>query len=255
MPLAHLLIPQIQAKAKQIEADLGYTPTGYLQTVGFEKTPGDPHGLLDKAEPEQYDPNNANQGGGVQRAMGTFQRSNDQLQRAFAQGFMRQEGGLQAKSNLIPNAPSTAPTPAPVAKNKRGQVIIPAGTLGMSESGQTVDHKGRKLGYLQTPTVAAPGGGSIPLRTGERRYNDVLMAPLAKPGKKQHTYLEQTDPFVGTALEQKYGKHLRQSDVDQYGMPNLKFSDGYFKGKSKAEREDILNGVKALAEYQRGMRV
>lgn len=224
---------------------------GRIIRAGYEKTPFDPKGILDKKDTTSFDPNDPSIGGGMQRAMGAFQRSGDPRQQAFSRGFLAAEGGLDVGSHVkpIPSGPIAA-QPEPAKKNKRGKAVIsakPGEPVAVNERGEAIDIKGKNLGYLNAPAQITPAG-DIPLRTAERTPNDIIMGQ--KPGS-----LEQTDPFAVTSLEQKYGKHYHASDVDRYGIPNLKFPEGYFKGKTKAEKEDILNGVKALAALQRGTRV
>ena len=258
MPLVHILAPQILRRVQQLEAEASapYPPSpayptsrGYLQTIGYEKTPFDPNGVMDKPkESRPFDPRDAATAGGMQNALGYFQRSGDPMQQAFAKGaFIGMDKANLGSRGVLP-VPS-GPIAEPVTPNKRGVIMAaPGEPVAVNERGESLDIKGKKIpkkaGYLAQPALITPAG-DIPLRTGERRYSDVIMGH--KPGE-----LEQTDPFAVQALEQRYGEHYRQSDVDRYGMPNLKFPDGYFKGKSKEEIDDIKSGVKALAALQRG---
>lgn len=246
-------------RAQQIEAALGRTPqgAGYLaqprmQSVGFEppkateggaaKTPFDPQGLLPKkGGTKPLDPRMLDEGSFVS-AMGRMQNMGPGWS-AFAHGAYA--GKDQGAPAMLPNA-IVAPPAEPV-KSKGGKLVVrPGEAVAIDEAGRAIDARGKKLGYLNQPAVVTPYG-DMPLRTGERRYTDVIMGH--EPGA-----LEQTDPFAASALEQRYGKHLRKSDVDQYGMPNMKFPKGYFKGKSEDERKDIISGVRALATLSRGMR-
>lgn len=202
---------------------------GYLK-VGYEKTPYDPRGLMNKPESKSFDPRDMMAGGGMQSALGTFQRSGDLGQRAFAKGALLGMDDKFLRGYIRkPYVPIVEPK-----KTTKGKSVIsakPGEPIGIDENGQAVDIRGKKLGYLNAPAVATLYGNT-PLRTGERKPGDV--------------FAEQRDPFARSALEQKYKKHLEEVEFN-----NGKFPAGYFKKMSAEEKSDIQKGVQALQAIRR----
>lgn len=238
MPLAHILAPQIAQSAKELEADLGHAPvgTGYLN-AGYEKTPYDPKGLINKPESQSYDPRTPV--GSYLNGIGILQRSpnkvDQQMGRALAEGLDYPDRLRKGEvDTLIPNAPSPTPVQAapPKKSGKKYLISLPkTGPAGYDESGQAVDINGRKLGYLNQPAIVTPYG-DVPMRTGQRTPNDVL--------------LDQRDPFARSVIEQKFGKHLKELEFN-----NGKFPPGYFKKMTAEEKAGIQKGVQALQAIRR----
>lgn len=278
MPLAHILAPQLMAKAREIEEQIGPPPTqlGYLaqQNVGFEKTPYDPRGLVDKPQEKSFDSRSG--GGKMLEGIGIMQRSGDPIAQRVARGFLAGATGKlagtqgtyrtpQAGQTVDPKgkAPSmTMSVPLPTAREpigwtERGEAIYAApppaakpGKLklkkgqaaGIDETGETVDPKGKKLGYLAPPTapmgtVVGPGR-ELPMRDLARRKTD---APMDK-----------RDAFGAGALQQLYTPHLKALQDNFMDTGREEFPPGYFNGMSPTKKQEILDGVKALREMERG---
>lgn len=136
---------------------------------------------------------------------------------AYKAGVMR---GFNRRVDVesIPNA-EVATQPAPV-RNKRGKVVIkgaPGEAVGITESGQPIDTKGRKLGYLKQPALVTPYG-DVAIRTTEKNKGDVS--------------LDDQDEFAAITLEQMYGPHLKELESN-----NGKFPPGYFKVEYDAAKK------------------
>ena len=230
MPLAHILAPQLAQKARELEAELGPRPGGYLQ-AGNKPVP-----LFNPDTPE-----------------GAFAQAASSMGQAGFTGFARgaQRGMMNPQHGVAPMPPPQPPGQAPVAvdergrpvfedtakpakKDKRGRLVIDPGigAVAVDEAGRSVDARGKKLGYLATAGA----------RTLERRPGDVSM--------------DQRDSFAIETLEQMYGEHLQamEANRDDRGMPTDKFPPGYFDGMSPDVKKNIRAGVKALREIRRGPR-
>lgn len=269
MPLAHILAPELLRKAQELEDALGPPvppgANGYLQ-VGYEKTPYDPKGIVDKPEPKPYD-----QGAPAGRylsGVGQMQRSEDPLQQAFGNGYAGALKTYEGSTQPIPNALPPEAGPRVIGTNERGEpiyanaggpqpptppakkgrVVLPYGRnapIGIDEHGDSTTLAGRKLGYLDAgvwgPAAARPGTptemGSNDVRHADRRTNDVSTS--------RH---EAGDKYGNDALQRKYGKHLKamQENRDANGMPTDRFPAGYFKGMSDVQKKNIVEAVKEL---------
>ncbi len=132
-----------------------------------------------------------------------------------------------ATYNPVPPAPTRGPL-----KLKRGDAA------GFDEKGESVDPRGRKLGYLATP--AAPMGtvDGKPLTDLARRKTD---APM-----------DRRDKFGASALKQQYEPHLKAMQEHFQDTGAEAFPPGYFNGMSPKKRKEIEEGVKALREMERG---
>jgi hypothetical protein len=159
------------------------------------------------------------------------------------------ESRRQKGTRLLPNAPVDQPVEAKPQTDKRGRAMIalPKGAVGIDETGQAVDKKGKRLGYLNHPAMVTPTGDT-PLRGADRRPSDIIITKDAG--------LADRDMFGAQHLQKTFGKHLKamQENRDENGMPTDKFPADYFKGMSKDEREKIIYGVRALQMLDQGVR-
>lgn len=242
MPLANILAPQIMRRAQAIEEALGpVTPMrqGYLQ-AGYEKTPYDPRGLVDKPEGGGYfDPNTP--AGREAVLMGGLQRSENPYTRTFANNYLQARDGTYKTPEPMPTSPA-----APMKLVKKGEKtgtkgrvlqLDPNAAVGMNERGESVSPKGKKMGYLAQPSIETPSG-STPMRNSDRRDNDV----------SGNTW--DNDAFSNQAMERRYGKHYQE--WNDYKGPNKDgFPDDYFKGMSATDRKNIIDGVKELSRRKR----
>jgi hypothetical protein len=132
-------------------------------------------------------------------------------------------------------------------KRGRAMIKLPKGAVGIDETGQAVDKKGKRLGYLNHPAMVTPTGDT-PLRGADRRPSDIIITKDAG--------LADRDMFGAQHLQKTFGKHLKamQENRDENGMPTDKFPADYFKGMSKDEREKIIYGVRALQMLDQGVR-
>lgn len=244
MPLMHILAPQILRRAQAIEEALGpaVPPTpmaaGYLQ-AGYEKTPYDPKGLVDKPEAKQFDPQTS--AGKEATLMGGLQRSENPYTRTFARSYLEARDGTNPPPQPMPTSPA-----APMKLVKKGDKtgtkgrvlqIDPSAAVGMNERGESVTAKGKKLGYLAQPSIETPSG-STPMRTGDRQGRDVSGSQWER------------DAFSDAEMEKRYGKHYQEWN-DYKGSNKDGFPDDYFKGKSAADRKAIVDGVKELSKRKR----
>lgn len=262
-PLAHILAPQITQRVNQIDEDLGRA--GYLAhssqaNVGFEKTPYDPRGVINKPDTRYYNPKAP--GAGFLAGIGMMQRSGDPIAQRVAKGFLA--GGVgkvlgkqgayvppqagqsvdpkrenDAKSMVAPSAPATPRAKPGKLQLKKGEAV------GIDETGESVDRKGKKMGYLTSP--AAPMGtvNGMPLRDTARRQKDILIS------SDKGTLMDQ-DVFGANALKQLYEPHLKAMQ-DHFGDTGREeFPPGYFKGMSPEQQRNIELGVKALRAMERG---
>jgi len=158
-----------------------------------------------------------------------------------------EEARRQKGTQLLPNAPVPAPVEAKPAKG--GVIPLPKGAVGIDETGQAVDKKGKRLGYLAQPAMVTPYG-DVPMRTSDRRPNDLLIT------KDEGGTLQDDDALGTYHLQQMYGKHLNEVRENRGadGLPTDKFPEGYFKGMTKKERENIIHGVQALRALEAGTR-
>lgn len=232
MPLAHILAPQLAQKARELEAELGPRPAGYLQTgnAGTGQTSGGPR-VADTAW-RQF----------RERDARASQRPDTIVRNAANRRTMQLQ--KQDKWTHFPVAPprDTAPAPEPVAVDEAGRPIyaeqrvidISAPGAVIDEMGRAVGPRGKKLGYLQQqdPNV--------------RR--DLGAAPSIG-----HLY-----KFGGAkgaaAIEERFAPHLQAMFYDPE-KGDMRFPDGYFDGMSKKERAEILTGVDAMRRLERGRRI
>jgi hypothetical protein len=123
--------------------------------------------------------------------------------------------------------------------DRRGRqvVALPGGVVGTNERGDALDVRGRPVDLAADDLPARRG-----LRPADRREQDVTMADR--------------DPFGRDVLERDYGEHLRamEDNRDERGLPTDKFPAGHLNGFTKEKRKEIIEGVKALKEIQRGIR-
>jgi hypothetical protein len=246
MPLAHILAPQIARKVKEIKTDLG-PARGYLAVSDpAPMTAADKAAMAMRNKPK---------------------RAPEDVARDLAIAKQMQQEKTAKALTLIPNAPSPTPAPTPTVKKKKGKAgflrVAPGEIIGTTESGvpiyadtakkgfvpapaagqpfatnergEAIDRRGKNLGYLPQPGV----------RTLDRRPSDVSL------GKQ-----EMHDVFAVDVIQRRYAEHLKamQENRDADGYPTDKFPQGYFSGKSAAERKDIVAGVQALKEIERGTR-
>jgi len=230
MPFANILAPELLRKAQELEDAIGPPVplnAGYLQ-AGYEKTPYDPKGLVNKPEPKPYDSRFSPQMYGL----GMMQRSNDPGQQAFAKGVI--EGGAGdgpvTKTKMIESAPErpmklvkSGAKPAKYLQLPKGQAV------GMNERGESVDAKGKKLGYLGQPALVTPYN-ETPMRNADRRAADVSVS--------RH---ERGNKFSGDSLMKDYGEHLKEFEANRGEFPK-----GYFDGMSKTKKQNIIDGVNEL---------
>lgn len=267
-PLAHLLAPQIVQKVNEIERNLNNA--GFLahsQSVGYEKTPFDPRGLIDKPDGKMFDPRTP--GGATEEMLGYLQRSGDprlqNVARSFIngmQGMINSErtAGGHVNPTLLPNAPviGAAKRGEPVGTTEAGEPIYqapdkvkPSRTLkfkkgepaGFDERGESVDVRGRKLGYLKGP--AGTFGEGHPMIDLARRQGDNIIS-------KRTGTLANTDAFGAAALQQRYGEHLKTMQDNFNDTGKETFPPGYFDKMSSEQRQDIIDGVRALKLLERG---
>lgn len=246
MPLVNLLVPQLLRKAQEIESQIGppgaapVPPVqGYLQ-AGYEKTPYDPKGLVDKPDSKQFDPDTAV--GRELNLMGGLQRSENPYTRSFANAYLMARDGTNPPPQPMPTSPA-----APMRIVKKGDKVgtknrvfaaKPGEAIGVNEQGEATDVNGRPVkGYLYTPSIETPSG-STPMRNADRRDNDVS------------GNIWDNDAFSNEAMERRYGKHYQEWN-DYRGANKDGFPDDYFKGVSTEDRKRIIDGVKELSRRHR----
>lgn len=320
MPLAHLLLPQLAQKVNEIETSLGRA--GYLskiapapvtysqdvapsstppnkmgtepasyssaprtqdQNIGFEKTPYDPRGLMDKPKEKSFD--SRNKAGGVLEGIGIMQRSGDPVAQKVARAFLGGAGGqsVGVQGNYeTPRAGqsydakgkksagylagtrepigmnergepvyATVATPAPASKTGRGgtpasktqKLAMKKGqNVGFDETGESVDPKGKKLGYLASP--GAPRGSIA----GSR--GDAPLTDLAR--RKTDAPMDGRDVYGAQALKQMYGDHLKARQDHFSDTGREEFPPGYFNGLTPEQRQSIEHGVESLRLAEKG---
>ena len=239
MPLANILAPQIMKKAQEIADAIGPPSapraTGYLQ-AGYEKTPYDPNGVMNKQGPKSYDsslPGNAyfHQLGEMQ------QRTGDPGTQAFAAGAAQGlTSGIDAARDAqpLPTSPA-APMKLVSPGTKTPRVIkLPAGAVGQNERGQDVSAKGKNLGYLAKPGLVTPSGDTA-LRTGDRTGKDISFGDAGP----------QVDALNNAEMQKAYGAHLKAAE--EYTGKGM-FPPDYFKGMSADQKAGIIKGVKELQQ-------
>lgn len=283
MPLAHILMPQIARKAVEIAQAVNPQPTGYLQDIEKAKqqvrqritAPPDVrvYPKQSKNAPDNgvradvgYLAQTANVGSGASAPAQTAKvqpkkgetpsaaalrelrampnRGTGQVARDAMTLKLMREGQLPGGIRPMPNAPA-APEQLGFGVQP-GVIALPAGAIGMTEGGQPVDKRGKKIGYLGgDPNVRFPTAD--PMNPHETGGAGILKRmPGAEP-----------------TIERRYRTHLEamQANRDENGMPTDKLPKGYFeaigreRGKpfSKAEQDDILNGIKALRQIDKGV--
>lgn len=231
MPLANLLAPELLRKAQEIEAAIGPPvplSAGYLQ-AGYEKTPYDPKGLVDKHSGPSFD---GDRSPGM-RGLGMLQRSGDPGLQAFGRGVI--EGGAPPPGKQSKPIENASERPMKLVKKgeksgTKGRVLkLPAGEAGMNEQGQSVTAAGKKLGYLGSPQLVTPYN-ETPMRNADRRAADVSVA--------RH---ERGNKFSGDTLMKNYGEHLKEFEANRGEFPK-----GYFDGMSKTKKANIIDAVNEL---------
>lgn len=152
---------------------------------------------------------------------------------SYIQTFKR--GALRAYDRRdatvpIPNAPASA-AGAPRTRGKAVFKARPGEAFGVSESGQDVDIKGRKIGYLASPAIVTPYG-DVAARTADKQKADVAMGDQ--------------DPFAADTLEQMYGPHLKELRSN-----NGKYPTGYFKTElESAKKNKLVPPTTTLEEFK-----
>lgn len=212
-----------------VRADLG--PVGYLQTVGYEKTPSDPRGLMNKPDPTKGPQINPDHPVGSFAIMkGSVERNMGDIGKAFGKGLQKGSGLSIAKDGNLAIGEGARPIPnAPAAPQslgfttKPGVVVLPPGAIGMTEAGQPVDKKGKRAGYLSSDP-------------------NVVVKPSAP---------NPDDPRI---LEHKYRGYLQDMQYDRRSG-DMKFPADYFGGMSKQEVDDIKRGVKTLQTFEKGVSI
>lgn len=135
--------------------------------------------------------------------------------------------------------------PVDTAPYKRGTPlqILPGEPAAMTEGGQGVDRKGKKLGYIDQEALH-PG-----IRYLDRRPSDVGLG-----GSSEHS----TKPSFGQDIDaqnmlgQMYGQYLKDyQDNNNKFFPEM-FVDPKGKKLSKERIENAKAGVKVLLELQNG---
>lgn len=251
MPLAHYLAPQLIRKAQEIEDAIGppraLAGAGYLQASAPAPTASE-KGLAElrgrpAQRPDQIFKGAAAQG--VNKAIAKSKIKPIPNAPAPAQPvYPRARGGIQ----VAPDEPigmhedgraiyATEAAPKPVKKGKKTIIQLPDGAVGANERGESVNARGRNLGYLkQDPNV----------RTLERGRADVALG-------EKNTY----DGFGAGVLKERFGEHLKavEENRDQDGMPTNKYPKGYFDGMDPKLKEQILHGVARLQELERGQKI
>lgn len=272
MPLAHLLAPQLIRKAQEMEDAIGparpIAGAGYLQApptgrAGYEKTPYDPKGLMNKPDPKLVEMTP------MGKTVGNLQRSGDPYAGAFARGMTQTSSPGRKGTKLIPTAPPiqgdpNAPVatgdvvgqtergapihasekPAAPAKQKGKKTIIkldPNAAVGSNEKGESVTARGTNLGYLGGSSIVTPKG-SVPMRTGDRRPSDIVLT--------EDMGMMDKDKFSADMLRKMYGEDFKE--VQENGM---KYPTGYFDGKTAKQKENIMAGVRALQLLEHGQKI
>lgn len=255
MPLANLLAPMILRRARDIEDQIG--PPAYLRAqgitpeppqgmqghgvmqVGYEKTPYDPKGLMDKPEAKPFDSTNPGNMGAT--IIGRLQQGGP-LGQAAARGYL--EGLKVNRIAPLPNAqmPSAQmPAPVPAAP---GKMILKAGVpVGYNERGEVIDVKGKSFGYLNNPSLST-GKGDVPVRTGEMKDQDYAIDRTLKT----------PTPDAVAAMRRAYGPHLKamEENRDANGYATDQFPQGYFNTPElKKKRKNIEEGTRALQAVER----
>lgn len=249
MPLVHLLVPQLLRKAQDLEAQIGPPgapppaplATGYLQ-AGYEKTPYDPRGLMDKPPAKPFDSTSNSPGDRELTAMGQLQRSENPYTQDFARSYLNARLN-DRPAELLPTSPA-----APMKLVKKGDKVGTKGrvlpfkstdTVGVNEQGEATDMRGRpSKGYLYTPSIETPSG-STPMRNPDRKAPSVMIGDA--------------DKFSNDVFAREYGPHLKamQENRDANGMPTDQFPPDYFKGMNATERSNIIKGVEELRRRQK----
>lgn len=264
-PLAHLLAPQIMAKARQIEAELGPPQVGYLAQQNVQAPGVDAQG------------NRIHPGRAMLNGIDVMQKSGDPIAQKVAKGFLAGvQGKLAGAQGGMYRAPqagqavdpySGKPTMTmlapvlsasePIGFTESGEAIYEAPkqgasfekpgrklqlkkdqAVGIDETGESVDRKGKKMGYLATP--GAPmgttdtGNGKLPLKNLARHKTD---APMDK-----------RDKFGAGALIELYAPHLKAMQDRFQDTGREEFPPGYFNGMTPQQQQDIEIGVKTLRD-------
>lgn len=234
MPLAHLLAPQVAQKLNQIELDLGRQ--GYLAHSQLQGTQDIGAGSRDPVAPMPSTPKRKKGETASDAALRELRAQEkpglmQTLRNAYIAKTMQNEKDAKMK-RPIPLAP-VAPQGLGFAV-KPGTVVLPAGAVGMTESGASVDRKGKKTGYLADPNV----------RTLERRQGDQIF-------DRQRGLL--TDDQLGVqAMQREFGDHLKARTFENGDM---RFPAGYFDGMPAEKRKYIEDGVKHLEKLEKGVSI
>ncbi len=263
MPLAHILMPQLARRAEEIAAAVGrptVPPAGasYIQ-AGQRKNVEAPVAAAPRPVGTGYLAPSGNVGAPPTASDKALEQLRaDEKQRTVG-GTVRNRA-VQAAKQADKNDKNTQfPVhPAPLAvepqkmTNKRGQVIIPlgAGAVAMNERGESLNARGKNLGYLQ----------SGPMRTGQQTQDDIARSLIAidRNGRPEMGMALRTgDPNAMKLLYKTYEPHLKamQENRNADGTPTDKFPEGYFKGMTKEQRKEIEAGVKILRDVDRPLEI
>lgn len=186
----------------------------YLQFAGYGPTP-----RVRAKETENFDKDNMSYDpnfgkGPLMQAFGPLPGDSDAV-RAAKRAILKGLHSPQPHIVPIPNAP------LPVQLPPRGYLMAaPGEAIGVTERGEPIDMRGRKLGYLVGPSVATQHG-DVAIRTGEYGKPNVAMT-------------DEND-FATATLEQSYGPYLK--DLKEY---NGEFPNGYF---NNAYKEGLKSGM------------
>lgn len=254
MPLAQLLAPQIAQKLAQIETDLGRQ--GYLAHSGLAFDGNVGAGAAPQRAPMQ--PPKMKKGETAATAAQRELRASEAAKKPATVAKLVGEGMTSGARKVeteknVRRLPYLAPQPvaaAPQMMHGRQVVQLGAGPAGMSEGGQAVDRKGKKLGFLAN--------------SGDSNLSFPKSDPM-NPYETGSAAIVKRMPGGAAVIDQRYRSALEamQNNRDEQGMPTDKLPTGYFeaagreRGKpySKAEREDVLNGIKALREIDKGVSI
>lgn len=130
------------------------------------------------------------------------------------------------------------PVTMPAMPMPKGMIKAGPGDV-TNEYGEPVDKKskkGKKVGYLADPNM----------RTGERRRSDQLF--------DRDRGLLTADPLGVDAMRQEFGEHAKAMTYDSRSGA-MQFPPGYFEGMTDEQRQYIMNGVKHLQTYDRGVAI
>lgn len=231
------------------------------QSVGYEKTPYDPRGVVNKPEENKvFDPRTPE--GATGAMLGYLQRSGDPRLQDAARAFIAGQQGMintehtaqgHVTPQILPNVPTGPGHGEQIGMTERGEPIYASlekptskvlklkrgEAAGFNEKGESVDPKGKKLGYLS--------GASAGMHDLARRKEDNVIS-------KRTGELTNTDAFGASSVEQLYGKHHEAMQEHFNDTGKEAFPPGYFDGMSATEKQAIKDGVRALQALKRGQK-